>query len=479
MTRPRAVRELLTVLALTLAAAAPARADLAAEMNTLFGSLVNASAPTAHLGQRRGVVTGGSVVARNRIMNEALWHVVPPSFNAGCGGIDLFAGSFSFISLDQFVNLLRAIAANAPGYAFEIALGAMCRDCLETMEALQKKIQALNQGYANSCQLAKGLVNDVADAFDAKHKDKTSLLAMVAGLGDVFETHSSADGEDPIEKVETSLPAEAQTVLQGNLAWRALKGRGAAGWFAAGDDSLLEAMMSVTGSVVVGERLPAPDGEGENHRITVIPGNVLKMADLLNGSGASALQRVRLYRCLPSRDVDDCKQPELQEVAFKGMIQRVQDLLVGDPVAGTVGLVAKFRAGDGPITEAEKAFLQHAPNGLGAGIRTLARQDTGMATLFAERAAPVIAAELVQIILRDLTRAVVYAAALSDHAYAKALLAQIQAAQAELAAEQQTLTARYGNAQTLLAYYQGLVAQIKGTRYLTSAQATAGRVTQP
>jgi len=190
-------------------------------------------------------------------MNESLWHVVPPSFNAGCGGIDLFAGSFSFISLDQFVNLLRAIAANAPGYAFEIALGAMCRDCLETMEALQKKIQALNQGYANSCQLAKGLVNDVADAFDAKHKDKTSLLAMVAGLGDVFETHSSADGEDPIEKVETSLPAEAQTVLQGNLAWRALKGRGAAGWFAAGDDSLLEAMMSVTGSVVVGERLPA------------------------------------------------------------------------------------------------------------------------------------------------------------------------------------------------------------------------------
>ena len=85
-----------------------------------------------------------------------------------------------------------AIAANATGYAYKIALGAMCKECLETMETLQKKIQALNQGFANSCQLAKGLVNDVADAFDVKHKDNTSLLGMVKGLGDVFETRSSA-----------------------------------------------------------------------------------------------------------------------------------------------------------------------------------------------------------------------------------------------------------------------------------------------
>jgi conjugal transfer mating pair stabilization protein TraG len=104
----------------------------------------------------------------------------------------------------------------------------MCKECLETMETLQKKIQALNRGFANSCQLAndhgaraipknvshvhhdrfphpnplpkgkgdveratrdfhrKGLVNDVADAFDRKHKDNTSLLGMVKGLGDTL-----------------------------------------------------------------------------------------------------------------------------------------------------------------------------------------------------------------------------------------------------------------------------------------------------
>jgi len=112
------------------------------------------------------------VVARNRIMNESLWHLVPPSVKAGCGGIDLFGGSFSFISMEQFQNLLRAIASNAAGYAFEIALQTMCKDCMEVMETLQKKLLALNQGFANSCQLAKGIVNDVADAFDIAHKDK-------------------------------------------------------------------------------------------------------------------------------------------------------------------------------------------------------------------------------------------------------------------------------------------------------------------
>jgi conjugative transfer pilus assembly protein TraH len=179
---------------------------------------------------------------------------------------------------------MRAIAANAAGYAFEVALGAMCQDCLQTMEALQKKIQALNQGFANSCQLAKGIVNDVADAFDMKHKDDTSLLGMVRGLGDVFETRSTATGSDPIEQAVDNLPDEQRERLQGNLVWRALKRRNSAGWFLDGDDTLLEAMMSLTGSVIVGPPENAPDGQGQNHAITVVPSNLLKVSDVLNGS---------------------------------------------------------------------------------------------------------------------------------------------------------------------------------------------------
>ena len=84
-------------------------------MNQLFGSMTNTTAPGVFESQRRGVISGGSVVVRNRIMNENLVSMVPPSFQAGCGGIDMFAGSLSFVNADQFVQLLRSVAANAKG----------------------------------------------------------------------------------------------------------------------------------------------------------------------------------------------------------------------------------------------------------------------------------------------------------------------------------------------------------------------------
>ena len=52
-----------------LAAHLPAQADLSGEMDSLFGTLVNVTDPSAHLGQRRGVLSGGSIVSRNRITN--------------------------------------------------------------------------------------------------------------------------------------------------------------------------------------------------------------------------------------------------------------------------------------------------------------------------------------------------------------------------------------------------------------------------
>ena len=88
---------------------------------------------------------------------ERLASLVPPSFEAGCGGIDFFAGSFSFINADQFVALMKATAANAAGYAFQVAMSAMCETCMAAIETLQKKVQELNQYFGNSCQLAQSL----------------------------------------------------------------------------------------------------------------------------------------------------------------------------------------------------------------------------------------------------------------------------------------------------------------------------------
>ncbi len=360
----------LLALVATLVTDTSVAAGIDTQSRALFEAMVNVTNPSAHMGQRRGAFAAGSVVTRNRLMNESLWHFVPPSFEAGCGGIDMFAGSFSFISAEQFQQLLRSIAANATGYAFEVALTAMCPTCVEVMESLQRKLQALNQGYANSCQLAKGLVNDVASAFDIQHKDNTSLVAMAKGLGDVFETRSTATGESPIDLVRDNLSEEerAEANLQGNLVWQALKRQGAAGWFVGGDDALLEAIMSVTGSVILGPPEAAPDGAGENFGVTLLPGNVMTVRDLLwgssahedNSSGQSTTAHViKRYRC-DTTIANGCTAPTvLTDTETVGLVQHTKNLLLGDPtVSGSVGLVQKFRLGAEAASAPEQAFME-------------------------------------------------------------------------------------------------------------------------
>jgi len=445
---------------------------ISGQMNDLFNTMTNVTAPAAHMGQRRGAFSGGSFIARNRIMNESLWNVVPPSFEAGCGGIDLFAGSFSFISGAQFQQLLRSIAANAPGYAFQVALENMCPDCMRQLADLQKKLQALNQGFANSCQLAKGIVNDVASAFDLKHKDDTSLLGMVRGVGDVFETRSNTSGQDPIEAAET-LPAADRAKLQGNLVWQSLKRRNSAAAFVGGNDSLLQAIMSISGTVIVGPPENAPDGQGRNNRITYLPGNLISATDLLNGTrdreevtrrDNNAALRFRIYRC-DDTDENGCLNPTPQEDTLPGMTQRVKDVLIGvrewQAGASTTGMVQKFRYGNQAFTAAEQAFMEYAPNGIGQQIRNLARIDEGAARIYVEEAAPVIALEMIKVIMNDLLYAARQAGALTEHAYGKQLVEQIDQSSRTLDAEYQVLHARHGSPQTVLAHYQRLKAELK------------------
>jgi conjugative transfer pilus assembly protein TraH len=203
---------------------APAHADLNAEMDQLFGTMVNVTDPRAQMGQRRGVLFGGSIVARNRIVNINPIAFVPPSFEAGCGGIDLFGGSFSFINAEQFTNLLRGIASNAAGYAFQLALTTMFPSGAEIIEQLQKKIAELNALAGNSCQLAQGLVNDTASALTGKQIAGASLMADLRSFGDVFEnrTTANATGEGPLEKTYANAPADAAAQFEGNLVWKAL-----------------------------------------------------------------------------------------------------------------------------------------------------------------------------------------------------------------------------------------------------------------
>lgn len=152
--------------ALVLQPVTPALADLNTEMSNMFnqwGMSNNTTNPGAYNGQTRGFVSGGRVTAVAPTKTITPGSFKAPSISAGCGGVDIFAGSFSVINASQFTAFLEAIGQNALGYGFSMALEAVCPMCNSAIKEMKAITDKMNAFTANSCQAAKLLVNSAAD----------------------------------------------------------------------------------------------------------------------------------------------------------------------------------------------------------------------------------------------------------------------------------------------------------------------------
>lgn len=193
------------------------------QIDNLFNEMSNTTNTGVFETQCRGGFSGGRHAVKTRIFNENLVSFTPPSWKSGCGGIDLFGGSISFVNSDQIVHLLRSIASNAKGYAFQLAMDNVFPDGSKWIENFQKKIQSLNQYLGNSCQLAQGAINDATSAFNFKHKSDASIIATTKGLfDDAFSSTQEQGGKTPMQEIKTGRKEEYNKMI-GNLVWKSLK----------------------------------------------------------------------------------------------------------------------------------------------------------------------------------------------------------------------------------------------------------------
>jgi conjugative transfer pilus assembly protein TraH len=109
-----------------------------------------------------------------------------PKVTAGCGGIDMFTGSFSFINSDQFVAMAKAVANNAIGFAFHLAIQAISPQIDKVMGDLEKAVQDLNQFNISSCEAASALVGGIAGEMGVKSNSvqrRRHVEGHLLGLG--------------------------------------------------------------------------------------------------------------------------------------------------------------------------------------------------------------------------------------------------------------------------------------------------------
>ena len=227
------------------------------------GGGINVTRPQAYQGQAGGFVTMGSLYMRTRPRNANIAHIQLPSVRAGCGGIDIFGGSFSFISKEEMIYLMQAIMQNAAGFAFELALESLSPAIAEQVSKLRALLQEVNAMNINSCEAGQLLVGSLWPKMDgaSQHICKT-VGTMNSKFADrVAGRHDCGFGGKQNETLGEAQDALAQQVpININYAWRAAKKNG----FLASNPRTAEIFMSMTGTIITTGA--QNDNEGPQHR---------------------------------------------------------------------------------------------------------------------------------------------------------------------------------------------------------------------
>jgi conjugative transfer pilus assembly protein TraH len=168
------------------------------------------SGPNYYQGQQRGYATAGSFNARWKTGVDYPISISPPSFKAGCGGIDFFQGSISMLNMDMLVAKLQRILQNAAGIAFNMALETVCPKCANIMNVMESISNQLNGMGMNDCSMAKGLTVGVADA------GKSAIKDLEEGTLSESVSNSLSDGYD---QAHLELLASGGTNTKAALDW--------------------------------------------------------------------------------------------------------------------------------------------------------------------------------------------------------------------------------------------------------------------
>jgi conjugative transfer pilus assembly protein TraH len=304
------------VLATLLAVFIPlsSQANVQTSMQSWFndiGAYGNVTGPAAYQGQTMNLYSGGSLYMRTPVKNYQLATISPPGFKAGCGGIDLFAGSFSFINKEQLTALLRNIANNAIGYAFMMAVKSISPDLADLMQYLQDQISKVNNLNINSCQAAEGMVTAIGSTLTDKTQEKEGKVAGASLnlYADVFESWDAwKDRSRAKQTRDAAVSADARnkdTFDPGNVVWRALLRVNGV------DNDTRQLMMSMTGTIII-----VPPGENESGSSTdqkakwlYKPGAKITFRQFV-GDGASSTATLSGLIC---DEYADCKNPTYTE----------------------------------------------------------------------------------------------------------------------------------------------------------------------
>lgn len=285
----------------------------------------NVADPSVIQGQTMNLYTGGSMFMRMPKRTYNLAAFTPPTYNAGCGGIDIYTGGFSYINKEQFVAMLRNIGSNALGYGFKLAIQNLCPTCDNVMQALESTARVMNRLNIDSCETAKGIINTAAG--DVKYRDQTNTAKMFGVDNNYFSDVSDAwskvagnptERKKQLEDAVKKDPEGKASLPIGNVTWNALKKLQGV------DDEQKMLMMSMIGTTIISADDSEPTFVLAEKPITVqalISGNLVD-----SGGNPTGKISLPMWVC---QNTDDCltlsDAPAREVDSFKTMVEKKMD----------------------------------------------------------------------------------------------------------------------------------------------------------
>lgn len=314
-------------------------ADVNGDMNKFFDKLgfdSNVTGAAAWQGQAAGYATGGNLFLRNQVKQLQVVSFTPPSLNAGCGGIDAYLGSFSYLNSEQLTQFVQQLMTNAAGYLFDLALQTTVPELKQAKDFLQKLSSDINSTNISSCQAAQGIIGGL---WPKNTVQSQKICQDIGGETNMFsDWAASRQGCTVGGKMDSTLDKapdkmKDQVMRNKNLMWEVLKKNNMLN----GNDELKELVMNLTGTIIFGKK----DGDIQ----FIIP--KADRQDLIKALMYGG--KIEIIGCVSTGDCLETRVKTITVSESNGLNQMVKKNIEG--------IQGKLR-GDSPLSEGEKGFIQ-------------------------------------------------------------------------------------------------------------------------
>lgn len=302
----------------------------------------NVTYPSAYKGQSANYYTAGNLFLRTKSMTIQPLSVELPNLSIGCGGIDLFLGSFSHINSDQLVQFGKSVVSNALPFAVDLALQTWApgiKQIRDNLQAIADKY--LNQSL-NSCETAQAGVSALAGFADVGSQKYicqtmgTQNNAFADWVGAQHECGAGGQGDTQLNNAKSDNTLKPMVKKNLNIVWSNIMKDS----YLSSDKDLGKFLMAISGTFVY-------DASGKPQYFqSLLAHNNNLVQSLLVGGKAKVYNCANdaADQCIKVKEKDITIKPEkaLQKRVFK-ILQSIGTKLINDQA----------------LSDEEKAFLEY------------------------------------------------------------------------------------------------------------------------